>query len=191
MSTREQKVNKHKNEIRKLKELNGLNDILDTSEKNTYTFSQLEGQKRQLITVLILNSYLQIDAKMSILVANFFFHHCSKEWEVVQKVVNSKEFLVFSKKLLNEMPFLRKVSVIKEFVVIPKDTLTTINKLNDLRNAIAHSLMPEQLGEERVKYKGKLIFTLTGAKLIKQDVGKVMSFLQKNFVKAFDDNRNS
>ncbi len=172
-------------------ELNGLDDILDTSEKNTYTFSRLEGQKRQLITVLILGAYLQIDAKMSILVANFFFHHCSKEWEVVQKVTNSKEFLVFSKKLLNEMPFLRKISIIKEFVSIPKEMLTTINKLNDLRNAIAHSAIPEQLGEDRVKYKGKLIFSLLGAKLIKQDVKKVMSFLQKNFVRAFEDNSKS
>ncbi len=189
MNQREKKINKDQLEIDSLLKLVNLQKITDKGPSDIYTFTNLEGQKRQLIRMMILESYLQIDAKMSILVTDFLFHHCQDKHEDMVKITNSKEYLVFTDKLLKEMPFIRKVVVIKGFIAVPSDITSNLNKINDLRNAIAHSLIPENLGNERVLYKGKKVFSLEGAKLFNKDVSKIMTYLQKHFVQAFKNNK--
>jgi hypothetical protein len=189
MNKRETKINKDQKEIGNLLKIVGLEKIEDGGPRDIYTFTNLEGQKRRLIRMMILEDYLQIDSKMSILVTDFLFHHCQKEYEDMLKVTTSKEYLVFTDKLLKEMPFLRKVAVIKGFLSVPSDIVSGLNKINDLRNAIAHALIPESLGEERVLYKGELIFSLKGAKLFNKDTTKIMTYLQKHFTQAFENNK--
>ncbi|HRY62236.1 MAG TPA: hypothetical protein P5056_00460 [Candidatus Paceibacterota bacterium] len=189
MNKREKRIKKEQKDIQELLKIASLNELTDTGSDNIYTFAHLGGQRQKLIRMMVLETYLQIDTKMNILIANFFFHHCQDDCEEVQKITTSKEFIVFSEKILNEMPFLRKVSSIKSFIFVPKKIVTDLNKLNDLRNAMAHALIPENLGTERVTYKGKSIFTLEGVRSFNKDMKSILSFLQRYFIQAFKDNK--
>lgn len=169
--------------------LAGLGKIKSKSKLDKLYFNaNLEAQKRQLIRMMILESYLQIDAKIGILITNFFFSHCNNNYEIMQKITSSEQFKAFQDKILYEMPFLRKVSILKSFTTVPKVISSDIYKINDLRNAIAHALIPELLGQERITYKGESIFSVRGAKTFDGDVAKVMEFLQAHFEEAFAKN---
>ena len=179
-------------ELDEVMELAGLKKI-EIPEDLTKPFitilPDIEKQKRRIITMMVLGEYLQIDSKMSVLVTNFFFKHCQgTTWEAVQAIVETQEFIVFQTKIVNEMPFLRKLSILKEIYDVPKDIISKINKCNDLRNAIAHSLVPENLEHNRTLYNEQSIFTNAGIKAFITDVQLVMDFLQNHFIEAFEIN---
>ncbi len=179
-------------ELDEVMELAGLKKI-EIPEDLTKPFitilPDIEKQKRTIITMMVLGEYLQIDSKMSVLVTNFFFKHCQgTTWEAVQAIVETQEFIVFQSKIVNEMPFLRKLSILKEIYEVPKDIVSKINKCNDLRNAIAHSLVPENLEHNRTLYNEQSIFTNAGIKAFVTDVQLVMDFLQHHFIEAFEIN---
>jgi hypothetical protein len=44
-----------------------------------------------------------------------------------------------------------------------------LEKLNDLRKAVAHSFFPESLRAKRTTYRGVDIFTLKGFEMLMQD----------------------
>lgn len=186
------KIDALQTELDEVMELAGLKKI-EIPEDLTKPFitilPDIEKQKRRIITMMVLGEYLQIDSKMSVLVTNFFFKHCQgTTWEAVQAIVETQEFIVFQSKIVNEMPFLRKLSILKEIYEVPKDIISKINKCNDLRNAIAHSLVPENLEHNRTLYNEQSIFTNAGIKAFITDVQLVMDFLQNHFIEAFEIN---
>ena len=184
------KIKKQQAELERIHKLAGLKKIkVWRKDKRTRVLSDLEGQKRRLITMIVLDSYLQIDNKMGILITNFFFNHCQKIDKVVQKITSSSEFKVFQSSILNEMPFMRKISTLKKIIDVPKYITADINRINDLRNAIAHSLIPETLENDRTSYKRKSIFSIEGVETLDKDTEKIMSFLQNHFVQAFEENK--
>jgi len=180
------KIDKEKEKIEKLLKLTKLSEIND-EDNPTYTFSSLNFQQVKLVHLIILDGYLQIDAKMSILINDFFFDYCQNDYDRVEEISNSNKFKVFQKKVLNQMPFLRKVSILKEHMKLSKEIIKIIEKINDLRNAITHSLVPKNLGVERATYKKKSIYEIDTAEKISEDIDSVMKILQKKFVLSFDE----
>lgn len=186
-----EKIDALQAELDEVIELAGLKKIEipeDLTKPYITILPDIEKQKRRIITMMVLGEYLQIDSKMSVLVTNFFFKHCQGTWEATQSIVETTEFEVFQKKIVNEMPFLRKLSILKEIYEIPKDIVSKVNKVNDLRNAIAHSLVPENLEHNRTLYNEQSIFTNAGIKAFLTDVQSVMDFLQNHFLEAFEIN---
>lgn len=187
-----EKIEASQMELDEVMELAGLKKIEvpeDLLKPFITILPDINNQKKKIITMMVLGEYLQIDSKMSVLVTNFFFRHCQgTTWEAVQAIVTTHEFEVFQAKIVNEMPFLRKLSILKEIYDIPKDIVSKVNKLNDLRNAIAHSLVPENLEHNRTLYNEQSIFTNDGIKVFLTDVQSVMDFLQNHFIEAFEIN---
>lgn len=187
MGVLDKKVEKLQKEVDILMSLAGLGRVeVDTSL--IQALSDLGAQKRMIIRMMVLEGYLQIDNKMSILIADFFFKYVGSDDDEIERIATSDEFIVFEKKILNEMPFLRKVAVIEGFITLPKNIKSDIGKINDIRNAIAHALVPEKLGKHRVEYKGKLLFSLEGAEQFNKDIDNIMSFFQDYFLKTFERN---
>ncbi len=181
------KINKRIKEVEWFIELSGLGSLKNKT-KDIMIFSNLDGQQKQLVNNIILNTYLQINLKLDILVSNFFFNHCQNNYEPVVEITTSNRFKVFQSYILDEMPFLRKLSILKTFTVIPKEVIKNIEKINDLRNAVAHSLIPEKLKNDRTLYSGKSIYTKEGINLFNKEVRITLNFLQKEFVECFKKN---
>jgi len=187
MDKHTRKINKRIKEVEWFFELSGLGSLKEKSE-GIMIFPNLDSQQRQLVNNIILNTYLQINSKFDILVSNFFFNHCQNNYEPVVEITTSDRFKVFQSYILDEMPFLRKLSILKTFITIPKEVIKNIEKINDLRNAIAHSLIPEKLRNDRTLYSGKSIYTKDGIKVFDKESRKTLNFLQKEFVKCFKRN---
>jgi hypothetical protein len=51
-----------------------------------------------------------------------------------------------------------------------------VEKMNALRNGLAHSFFPEDLRKSKPEYKGKSIFTLDGLKTFMADMSEVTDF---------------
>ena len=102
------------------------------------------------------------------------------------EIVNLREYSLFTKEILLEMPFMRKVSITKQIIEIPKNILSNINKINDIRNAITHTLTPEQLKNKRVLYNKKNIYEINTIVEFNKDYKKTSDFLQKLFEDGFE-----
>jgi len=187
MNKHVRKINKRIKEVEWFFKLSGLSSLRDKTE-DIMIFPNLESQQKQLVNNIILNTYLQINSKLDILISNFFFNHCQNNYEPVVEITTSDRFRVFQSHILDEMPFLRKLSILKTYTIIPKEIIKNIEKINDLRNAVAHSLIPEKLRNDRTLYLGKSIYTKEGIKLFYKEAGRTLGFLQKEFVKCFKRN---
>jgi hypothetical protein len=59
---------------------------------------------------------------------------------------------------MDEMVLLKKLSAVEAIAKVPRDVSNAIKRINDVRNAVAHSLFPENrrryMADKRVLYKG-------------------------------------
>ena len=66
---------------------------------------------------------------------------------------------------------------------MPTDVSNGIRRINDIRNALAHSLFPENrrryMNEKNVTYRGTNLFSLEGIEKFKDDCATVEIWLHK------------
>jgi hypothetical protein len=55
--------------------------------------------------------------------------------------------------------------------------VTYIDKVNDLRNAVAHAFLPENLRGKRTTYKNLDVFTIAGFRALRTDREPVLEIL--------------
>lgn len=192
--------------IKKIKELNrvhidkaykDLGKVLSILGKDSWNgkvssyrnASDVVWHQKAVIHSVILSDYLEMNSKFDTLILNYFFNHCQNSYEDTIKKTGAEEFKIFQVEILESMPFLRKFTIIKRFVEVPSDMKKNVEKLNDLRNAIAHHMLPEKLKDNRVIYKKKLIYNLDGLKCYHEDIIKTFDFFQNLFYEAFENNK--
>lgn len=92
-----------------------------------------------------------------------------------------KKFRLFVHFMLDEMYLLKKMQMVHAIKPLPKDVRETIQKVNALRNAMAHSFFPENRKEHmkvgKVLYSGKDIRTSKGLRQFHSDCHAAHSFL--------------
>jgi hypothetical protein len=81
------------------------------------------------------------------------------------------------------MYLLKKMSLVHAINPLPADVRKAIRKINDVRNALAHSFFPENRKEYRkhkgkVPYGGKDIWTLEGLKKVVSDYRTASKYLE-------------
>jgi hypothetical protein len=69
---------------------------------------------------------------------------------------------------------------------IPKGIAADIERLNALRNAVAHSLFPENLKRQKPIWKGKVVFTQEGFASLEGDIAEI----HRHFRDVFQEARN-
>jgi hypothetical protein len=102
--------------------------------------------------------YTFLDEILSDLIACYFFKlpkgqlHFGKLWR-------TKKFQTFAHHILDEMYLLKKMALVHAIDPVPSGVRKTIEKVNALRNAFAHSFFPENRKEhcknKKVLYNGK------------------------------------
>ncbi len=186
LKNQELKIKKLKEELKEVFKIANLKKIdAKNINEDDRIFQKIQTQKRALINKIILDDYLWIDSRLNILIKNFFFKSLTEDHEFLMNVVDSREYKIFDSEILMEMPFMRKVSILKQIINIPKNITSNINKINNLRNAITHTLVPQRLSGGRTLYDKRDIYEVDTIIKFEKDFVKTSDFLQKLFMEGF------
>src|SRR6266404_1889023 len=88
----------------------------------------------------------------------------------------TKKFKNFNYNILEGLFLLEKLRYVRSFMKIPKKITKNIDKINTLRNGLAHAFFPENLKRSKPIYKGKSIFTLQGIQQLGRHGGNIGLF---------------
>jgi len=174
--TRHQLTRKQKSIIAELDEISSLfsldyNNILDY-EKEART-PYLEAARDKIIRAQVVIWYTLVDEFLNTELSNYFF---GKNRDFI-RLWKTKRFRNFNYYVLEELHLMQKLRFVKAIRHIPKAIASDIERLNALRNGLAHAFFPENLRKSKPIYKGKNIFSVDGIKLLQDDMDQVGIFL--------------
>lgn len=135
----------------------------------------LEVVRNKIIRGQVIVWYTLVDEWLSIRLSDYFF---GREKSSAQ-LWRTKRFQNFNHYFLEEMSLMQKLRFVKAISKIPKAIVSDIERLNALRNGLAHALFPQKLKKSKPVWKGKDIFTLEGAKQLSEDMHKISAFFYK------------
>ncbi len=138
-------------------------NILDYSVESRTTY--LEIMKRQLVRGEIITKYTLIDEFLSVLICHFYFKKPNKGVSF-RALWKTKKFQLFNHFVLDETYLLNKMKLVSAVSEIPPDVRRAVERINAVRNAIAHSFFPENRRQyipyRRVMYQNADIYSKPG-----------------------------
>src|SRR5262249_10429246 len=108
---------------------------LDGSDRTTW----LEVVKHKMITEFVISRYTIVDDMLSSIIGAYFFGQKRSETALWR----TKRFKLFNQYIMDNLYPLQKLALIRELYNIPREINSRIQNLNDLRNALSHSLFPQ------------------------------------------------
>lgn len=105
------------------------------------------------------------------------FHFFGRE-KSFQALWKTKRLKLFNHHFLEELSLLPKLRYVKAILKIPRTVAGYIEKLNALRNGVAHAFFPENLKKSQPVWNGKNIFSLEGLRAFQTDMLQVIEFFQ-------------
>jgi hypothetical protein len=132
----------------------------------------LEGARDTIIRGQIIIWYTLIDEYLNTQLSHYFF---GKKRDFI-KLWKTKRFRNFNYYVLEELHLMQKLRFVKALKHIPKSIVSDIERLNALRNGIAHAFFPENLKKSKPIYKGKDIFSVDGIKQLQHDMEQMWAF---------------
>jgi hypothetical protein len=95
----------------------------------------------------------------------------------------TEHFRVFVHFLMDKTFLLKKLAMVEAIAVVPKEVTGVINRINDVRNGLAHSLFPENrrryINDKKVMYNGVDIFGRAGIEEFQKDYEIARKYLSK------------
>jgi len=169
---------KQKRLVRELERLYSLLSLdfyhIKSYPKDSRTVS-LELMQRAAVRQEIVTAYALIDEYLaSELCVQFFGSE-----RTFPQLWKTKKFKLFNAHFIEELSLLPKFRYVKNLKKIPKPIAADIERLNALRNAVAHSFFPENVRKSQAKWKGQSIFTYAGIDRFIQDMRAIKSFFVK------------
>jgi hypothetical protein len=137
----------------------------------------LELMRNQLVRGFVIMKYTLIDEFLGSEVCRYFFR--PKRGFI--KLWRTKRFRTFNHYVMEELSLLQKLRLVKAIHDIPKGIAGDVERINALRNGLAHAFFPENLRKSPPFYKGRPIFSLEGVKLFSDDVHQVTGFFVDEF----------
>ncbi|MCA1452071.1 hypothetical protein I6F35_02425 [Bradyrhizobium sp. BRP22] len=152
-------------------------------DKETLTTSPLQAEHgiAKMVTAEVLMRYTLIDQLLGEIIATYFLN--VEPLSIRYGSHASEQERVFYHHILDEMYLLRKLAIVHAANSVPPEVTSTINKLNAVRNALAHSFYPENRKEYRssgkVTYSGLDIRTPAGLRKFINDTGAAINHLHE------------
>jgi hypothetical protein len=131
----------------------------------------LELMRREVIRSRVVTVYTQVDEYLCSELCIHFFG--SGDFPTLW---TTEKFQLFNHQFLEEISLMPKLRYVKALHSIPKGVLRDIEKLNALRNGVAHAFFPENLKKSPARWDGKDLFTLEGLKAFEADMSRVIRF---------------
>jgi hypothetical protein len=107
---------------------------------------------RLVLAAEVAAQYALIDEILAEIIVRYFFDiepdllHFEKAWK-------TEKFKIFVHHILDEMLMLKKLSIVRAIGPVPNEVSKIIDRINAVRNGIAHSFSPENRKENRATGK--------------------------------------
>jgi hypothetical protein len=117
-----------------------------------------------------------VEELLTVVIVGYFFpvRDFPKRWK-------NKKMLTFMHFVMEELFLLRKLALVKEIRAFDNKMAQSIQSFNALRNAMAHSFLPEKKRDYRktgkVIWKGKDIYTTDGIEQFDADMVELIDYL--------------
>jgi hypothetical protein len=167
---------------RLLRELEEIADITAVDYGNIREYQAesrtvyLQLMRNQLIRGFVVQRYTLIDEYLASEIARYFFRRRN-----FTSLWRTKKFRNFNHYILESMTLMEKLALVREIRSIPNTIAAKIERINSLRNGLAHAFFPENLRKSRAVYKGRKIFSRDGVELFAGDALDVLEFLTDMF----------
>jgi hypothetical protein len=144
--------------------------------------SRLETTLRWVVRGEVVHQYTLVDELLACRICRYFFGKRS-----FPKLWRTEKFKLFNYHVIEELSLMSKLRFVKAISEFPKAIAADIERLNSVRNALAHSFFPENLKRQKPMWKGKDIFTSAGLAVFSDDIGKI----HEHFKDVFQEARSS
>jgi hypothetical protein len=176
--------------------LNEIEQIADIAKVNYPQIEAYEPNARTLILQLMRDKlvrgdaiikYTLIDELLADIICDYYFKrkepHYGRLWK-------TKPFRVFVHYIMDETYLLKKLSIVNAIRAVPRDVHAAIARINDVRNALAHSFFPQNRRLYRqgrkVIYAGVHLFGREGVTRFNKDFDLAYGYLWKRVPRAPD-----
>jgi hypothetical protein len=133
-----------------------------------------------LVIAEVITRYTLLDEVLADYLCRYYFKKPGNPRYIFWKL---KKFRLFVHFMLDEMYLLKKMQMAHAIKPIPKDIRGTIERVNAIRNAMAHSFFPENRKEhmraKKVLYAGMDVRTAAGLQQFRDDCDEAYSYLAK------------
>jgi hypothetical protein len=145
----------------------------------------------RIVVAEIITRYTHLDEILSELICHYYFPRRRERGR--HKLWKNDKFRIFVNYLLDETYLIKKLDIAHAINPIAREVRSIVQKVNSLRNAMAHSFFPENRKEHRkvgkVLYKGKDIRTSDGVSAFLDDVHDAWTYLARRTYGEWDDVR--
>jgi hypothetical protein len=145
---------------------------IDDYEEGARTPYLLKMQ-RQLVLSEVIMKYTLIDELLTVIICKFYFRKAQKPIHF-GNLWRTKGFRLFNHDVMDELYPLQKLRLVRDLKEVPKEVRETIERVNALRNALAHSFFPENrrqyMRQRRLTYRDLDIHTRDGLERFDRDV---------------------
>jgi hypothetical protein len=141
----------------------------------------LEVLRDKMIRAEVVTKYALIDEYLTDIICNYYFGRPSDG--VYRQLWRKKDFTIFVHYLMDEIYLLQKLSIVRAIRPVPKDVVSAISRINDVRNDLAHSLFPQNRRRYattgRVQYDGAHLCSKEGVIKFLDDFQVASRYLER------------
>jgi hypothetical protein len=138
----------------------------------------LEMTKDKLVRSEIIFRYALIDEFLTDVICDYYFHRPRKA--SYRQLWRTKHFRLFVHFLMDETFMLKKLAMVEQITKVPTNVSNSVKRINDVRNALAHSLFPQNrrryIAGKKVTYSGLHLFSVEGLKKFQEDYEVARAF---------------
>jgi hypothetical protein len=132
----------------------------------------LEAARDKIVRGQVIIWYTLVDEFLSNEMCRYYFGRKKS----FSRLWRTKRFRIFNHHVIEELHLMQKLRHVRAFRSLPRDVRGDIERLNALRNGLAHALFPENLKKTQPKWKGQDIFSLAGLKSLHEDFVGIVDF---------------
>ena len=140
----------------------------------------LQLMRDQIVRGHVIMKYTLIDELLTDIICDYYF---KRREQTYRRLWKTKPFRVFVHYIMDETYPLKKLSIVHAIRAVPKDVRSAINRINDVRNDLAHSFFPQNrrryVQGKKVTYDGVHLFTTGGVTRFTNDFDLAFAYLWK------------
>jgi hypothetical protein len=125
----------------------------------------LEAARDTIVRGQVIIWYTLVDEFLSCEMCRYYFGHKRSFPELWR----TKRFKLFNYHVIEELHLMQKLRHVRAFLPLPKAIVADIERLNALRNGLAHAFFPQNLRKTQPRWKGQDIFSLAGLNALHAD----------------------
>ena len=146
----------------------------------------LRSMTDQVVRSEVIFEYTMIDMELDSILFKHFFGTGKK----LRFKKNTRQYKTL-RSMLQNLYILQKLSIIRNFKEVPKDVVSKIAAINDLRNGLAHTFFLKDLSPSKRTYKKLSILSRKGFEAFRKDAWGIRCFFMPWLHKYFPEEPNS